>query len=438
MGSTSLREAETYIKSLAEAGKVFAITESESESSSEVQHARHCALAAASGLQTLLSEPNHFIQRLAHHIQLLSCLQWLGEFQVLAFIPLMGSVSARDVADLAGVPESHLCRIVRLTATAGFLHEPQPGHFAHTPLSAPFVTNLSYLDAVMFLAETAAPAALQMAAATPSSTGGALAEPPAESAYSLAFHTSRTFQSACEQRAKLQRQWHAYLHWTGDEGDAIRQLLSGLDWSSLRNARIVEVGAESTETAETLATLYPALHFVVQLSKTRASMATASRSTGRPGPTEAGIADESGRRISIQRRAPGTPQPIKDGAMYILHLPSSSPAVRSASPSASIIIADLQAHAAILREKPSAMLVVVSDLPPKSGAVDEAAEAKACVRDLSWLQLMNERAMDIGELMDLITGVEDGMGHLVVVNKLLSRDSTKLALCVKYQARWVP
>lgn len=77
-------------------------------------------------------------------IQLLAC---LGEFQVLACIPLKGSILAKDVADMAGVPETRLWRVVRITATASFLHESQPGHIAHTALSAPFVTNLSFLDA---------------------------------------------------------------------------------------------------------------------------------------------------------------------------------------------------------------------------------------------------------------------------------------------------
>lgn len=172
--------------------------------------------------------------------QLLACLQWLGEFQVLAYIRLNGSVPAKDVAELAGVPETQLCRIVRMTATAGFLHEPQPGHIAHTALSAPFVTKLSYLDAAMFLTEIGAPVAMQMAAATQRHGHGQSAG-PSKSAYALAFNTSQTFQSACEQRPKLQRQWSAYLRCAGEMGDSVTELLNQLDWRSLGNACIVDV-----------------------------------------------------------------------------------------------------------------------------------------------------------------------------------------------------
>ena len=170
--------------------------------------------------------------------QLLACLKWLGEFQVLACIPLSGSIPAKEVADLAGVPETHLCRVMRMTATAGFLHEPQPGHISHTALSAPFVTNLSYLDATMFLAETAAPTALHMATAT--KRQGHL-ESPSDSAYSIAFKTSQPFQVACVERSRLQRQWSAYSRCAADMDDSVTELLGRLNWRSLGSACIVDV-----------------------------------------------------------------------------------------------------------------------------------------------------------------------------------------------------
>ena len=162
----------------------------------------------------------------------------MGEFQALACIPLSGSIPAKEVADLTGVPETQLCRVVRMTATAGFLHEPQPGHIAHTALSAPFVTNLSFLDATMFLAETAAPTALHMATAT---QRYGHVESPSDSAYSIAFNTSQPFQLACVERTRLQRQWSAYRRCTGDMDDSVTELLGRLNWRSLGSACIVDV-----------------------------------------------------------------------------------------------------------------------------------------------------------------------------------------------------
>lgn len=171
--------------------------------------------------------------------QLLACLQWLGGSQVLACIPLSGSVPSKDVADLAGVSEKQLCRVVRMTATAGFLHEPQPGHIAHTALSAPFVTTPSLLDAAMFLSETAAPAALQMAVAAHH-----FGYPPwpDQSTYNVVLNTSSTFASIIKQRPKLHRQWAAYQRYgMGDTDASVIEVLTGLDWLSLGNASIVDV-----------------------------------------------------------------------------------------------------------------------------------------------------------------------------------------------------
>lgn len=160
---------------------------------------------------------------------------------MLACIPLSGTVPFKDVVDLTGVPETQLCRVVRMTVTAGFLREPEPGHVAHSALSAPFVTTPSFLDAAMFLSETAAPAALQMAVAT---QRFGHSQRPNESAYNVAFNTSVPFASARAQRPKLQRQWPAYLRYGMDDVDAsVTDILTRLDWLSLGNASVVEVSS---------------------------------------------------------------------------------------------------------------------------------------------------------------------------------------------------
>lgn len=158
--------------------------------------------------------------------QLLACLHWLGDFQVLACIPLRHSVPIKDISDLAGVPEAQLCRIARMTMAFGFLCEPQPGRLSHNALSAAFVTNPSLLDAVMFLAGTATPSALKMAANTQrlnySST-------PQATAYNLASNHASSFSTECEQRPQLRRQWSAFQRYgTGDADDDLVEILQSL------------------------------------------------------------------------------------------------------------------------------------------------------------------------------------------------------------------
>lgn len=120
-----------------------------------------------------------------------------------------------------------------MTATVGFLHETQPEHIAHTPLSASFVTDLVFLDAAMFLAETAAPTALHMTTATH--------QHGQQSAYSIAFPTSEPFPSACAERWKLQRQWSAYRRCVGDVDDGVTETIAQLKWRSLGSACVVDV-----------------------------------------------------------------------------------------------------------------------------------------------------------------------------------------------------
>jgi hypothetical protein len=136
----------------------------------------------------------------------------------------------------------HICRIVRMSMTAGFLREPQPGYMAHSALSAAFVTNPSYFDAMMFLARIATPAALKMPLVTRQrsadlgerTTQNELRNTPASLANVL--DPSETVSP------RLERQWHAYLRFgTGNVSDTATDILSCLEPLQGANASVVEV-----------------------------------------------------------------------------------------------------------------------------------------------------------------------------------------------------
>lgn len=173
---------------------------------------------------------------------MLGSIQWLGEFQILACIPLSQEVPIRDVANLSNVPEQQLAQMIRLTARCGFLIEPKRGYVAHTPLSASFVTDPSHLDAAMFLAEQAAPAALKAATATQRFTESHTNN---ETAFSLATRTKVSFEAAQEQSPRLSRQWTAYLHHAGGlpADNVLADAMAKLHWSNISKAggQVVEV-----------------------------------------------------------------------------------------------------------------------------------------------------------------------------------------------------
>ncbi|KAL4919780.1 histidine phosphatase superfamily [Aspergillus aurantiobrunneus] len=357
------------------------------DASNEAHHARQSILVTISRLQRLLGNPTEFLHHLAVQNKLLACLQWLGEFQILACIPLSGSVPIKDVADLAGVPESHVSRVIRMTATA-----------APSPLSS------SYLDAAMFLAGTVAPAALQMPTAT------------------------QRFESSSP-RPRSQRQWPAFLRYGTNIDDRVTDLLSRID--NFRRDSISVVGARSIDRATILTNLYPTIHITVQI----ATPAAGSNSWSSPIPSKTPCSKHDGPRqltntssspssigtstppnvnITIQQRTPTAPQTITDASVYILHLPSSSPTVPLGSLTTRVI-AELRAHLDILRSNPSATLILTPRLLPDPAVVNAEVEAAARLRDLTLLQLVNEREIDLAELMNMLNSVSDSTGSCLSV-----------------------
>ncbi|KAL5002088.1 histidine phosphatase superfamily [Aspergillus recurvatus] len=421
-----------------------------SDAPKEAHRARQSILSTISSLQTLLANPADFLHHLAVQNQLLACLQWLGEFQVLACIPLTGTVPMKDVADLAGVPETHLSRIVRMTATAGFLQEPVPGQVAHSALSAPFVTKPSYLDAVMFLAGTVAPSALQM----PTSTqrfGPSLR--PNETAYNLALNNPATFGSTSEQRPKLQRQWPAFLQYvTNDTGDRVTDLLSRLDHFRRGSISVVEVSFPpfliDSRSFIRIPNQLPKITGRCPLPRPSNSPCNPlpihqyhgpNRISSRPNSLVTSTPDHThthtnittttnstpqNNNITIQHRPPTTPQPISSATLYILHLPSPSPTIPFAS-LATHILAELRAHLDILRSSPSATLILTPRLLPEPSAVHSEVEASARLRDLTLMQLANEREIELAEWMNLLGSVSDSMGRMFLCFiYLLTTDQT--------------
>lgn len=144
---------------------------------------------------------------------------------------------------MAGVPAGQLGRAIRLLATRGFLEEREPGSVAHTPLSARFVASQSLLDASAFVAQSAAPAALQMPTALAQRLVGAAEAAASAASASAAVGAMRPFQSALQERSRLRRQWAAYLrHAAGlHQEEEVLDVISRLNWSNLGSACIVEV-----------------------------------------------------------------------------------------------------------------------------------------------------------------------------------------------------
>ncbi|KXG53335.1 uncharacterized protein PGRI_003850 [Penicillium griseofulvum] len=367
----------------------------------EIQQSRQLILSNLTQIQILLNEPGAFIQQLATQNQYLACIHWLGEFQVLACIPLSHSVPFEDVAELAGIPESHLRRVVRMVATTGFLHEPEPGHVAHSTLSAHFVTRPSYLDAAMFLAEMAAPAALQM---------------PATSRDPVSASLLMTTASA--QQPKVQRQSSAYLQYGLGHTDVnALEPLDQFDWAGLGGATVVTSGTYAIPAIRSLANQFPnLLRLIVQTD-------------GDVGP------DRVCPRITLQNRTQGTLQNVHDADVYVIGLPSPSPTL----PVLTILdqmASELRAHLPVARasRRPAILMLVPRLIYDHGSTAESTGELVARLHDLSLLQLANERAMEMAELIQIVNSIGDGTGRLGVVRRMGTPHMAGVLLEVRYHA----
>lgn len=194
----------------------------------------------------------------------------------------------------------------------------------------------------------------------------------------------------------------------------------------------------STPTVTALANLYPALDFVVQLCET---------GEGRRGSTASnGGAQSPHPRVSVQYRPCGSQQNVLNGSVYVLSFPAASPLL----PSRELcyrVAAELQSHLAILANSQAVLFLVIRGVgrqvlhvaegnPSAWPSSDENPdmESLARIRDLSLWQLADDREIELCDLFDLVSQVQDSLGSLAVVNRLSAQRGSTVALEIRYQA----
>ena len=141
----------------------------------------------------------------------------------------------------------------------------------------------------------------------------------------------------------------------------------------------------------------------------------------------------SAQRLTIQRREPRSPQAVKDASVYVLQ-PSLSPFSADGCISYDLLTAELQLHFNVLRTNQSALLIVSPTLLPEPGSVTLDVEVQARLRDFASLQLENESALEVPELMRIVESIGDRSGRLVLTNRLRSRNGATIALTLMYQS----
>ncbi|KAH8711851.1 hypothetical protein GQ44DRAFT_742827 [Phaeosphaeriaceae sp. PMI808] len=350
-------------------------------------------------------EAAYVVQHLAQQTQLLASLHWLSSLQVLASIPLSQTVPVQDVADVSGVPYQH---------NSGFLDEPQPGLVRHTALSAQFVKKPFLTDAVAFLSDTALPAALQMVSTT--RQRGQLPNNRQHN-FDLDTQSDLSLGAKCKQYPKFKRQVAAYDRLRQNAfDDSVTEILSRLDWTSLGDATVVQVGARSTTTARTLLAQHPGLHFIIQMVE-------------KDGPE---LWKQLDSRINVQFRARREAQRLKAAQVFILYLAGAS-FCSSREDVLAEIIAEMRIHFGVLRANSEARLLLVAELLPDPNKAESQVEAAARSHDLFLMQLANGGLLDMAQLQELLLNVDGEGGNFVVVNQVYSRQGPTVVLQVKIE-----
>lgn len=158
-------------------------------------------------------------------------MNWLSEAHLLAYIPFHANTDMAELAELANVSAYTLSRVVRLTATAGFLCEPEPGSVAHTTLSAAFSKDLCHCDAAMFLSRVTTKLMPSQAMAVTQQHPSNTTMPYDFGSISPPQFLDRCFSqsSKCGKSPKLNRQWLAYCQSLGSNEDVLPDILTWLD-----------------------------------------------------------------------------------------------------------------------------------------------------------------------------------------------------------------
>ena len=137
-------------------------------------------------------------------------------------------------------------------------------------------------------------------------------------------------------------------------------------------------------------------------------------------------------RVALQRSPRTATQTVQGAAVYILHLPRPSLGLASGS-LGPYVITCLQAHLDVLQLNPtSRMLLLIRPFPGDETCPGVTAQTR--LRDLSHWQLTNNYDLDVQDVVRLLPSACNGLGRLVLVNKVRDGHRTIVALEIRFKA----
>ncbi|KAJ4389513.1 hypothetical protein N0V93_006983 [Gnomoniopsis smithogilvyi] len=363
-------------------------------------------------------EPDNLLRTLVSQTQLLAGLHWLNKSQVLACIPPGEAVPFENVAEMAYVSLAELSRVIRFTATFGFLSEPQTDLVAHTSLSRHFLNKTSLSDAIMFFGDAVFTQMLKTPFTTQLQDRAAHGHSPFQS-----LHPGTPFKLDAHYPPRLKRQATAFQRQVLQRALSSERTTADLlgPWMadpSPNTFTVVQVCCEpdAIHVARAIACRHPQLYSVIQLDAETGLVCDGSEDDTNPG------------HVTIQHCAPISAQRVKDAWLYIIHLPTPS-VLPTPVDMLSCATHMLWAHFDILRQNRSSRLVLVANGLVGSAKVNSKAEAATRMYDLLLMQMTTDKqAITMNQMEQLLSTIRDTSWGLVIWRKEISDSHPTVAI----------
>ncbi|KAF4635536.1 hypothetical protein G7Y89_g2558 [Cudoniella acicularis] len=350
------------------------------EGATDIETAKTEAVEALIELQQLLQGVDNLLTPMVN----MTSLRAISHFKIAEKVPIEGEISFVDLAELCGLFEHDLRRIIRFAiAHHRVFQEPRKGIVSHSAASKRLAESDRMQHVVGMSLDEVWPANVK--------TVDALIEfnksqEPNASGFALANNTKLPFYEYLEQNPKRAKRFGGAMSSAGTAG--LQALADKFTWSSLpEGAMVVDLGGSQGHVSAFLAEAFPSLKFTVQdlpqvISDTKATYKLPETVTD---------------RVKLMGHSFFDPQPLKDIDVilirYVFHNWPDAYCVK--------ILQNL-----IPGLKPGTKIVIQDHLMPEPNTLPLLKERGIRSMDLIMLTLFNARERDGDDWKDLVEQVD--------------------------------
>ncbi|EXJ93212.1 hypothetical protein A1O3_01769 [Capronia epimyces CBS 606.96] len=281
-------------------------TESWVDLPNTVEKHRKTVIDLAQDLKRLAQGPRDLLFETCNTFNDLANLHVIYHFRIPQYVPLQGDISCEELAVKTGLDEVLLRRVLRHSIINRVFAESDQGQVKHSAASRILHNEAGSMDGIGFWLEELFPAAPKMVDAVKKYPHSG---EPNETAFNLAFNTSRPFYLELEASPERARRFGSAMRWMSQGGRFSHDyLVRGYDWAAFdhENGLLVDVGGGHGAVSIALAQATTQMKFIVQ---------------DLPNTAEQGrklLSAELQGRVSFMAHDFFNVQPVKDADVYFM------------------------------------------------------------------------------------------------------------------------